>query len=109
MHMLDPNQPLTQAVSESHRNRYGRPALEKSSFSWNAQDEYAELLNFEMEVINILKKAYELTDETDEEKIPVIKNELVRKRGLTIHKDFHKKERNMQECRKTFFYRKSKS
>ena len=58
------------------RQRYDRPTLEKPSFNWNAQDKYIELLNFEMEVMNILEiKAYELTDE---EKVPVIKNWLGR-------------------------------
>ena len=50
----------------------GGLALEKPSFNWSAQDRYVELLNFEMEVTNILKaKAYELTDE---EKVLVMKN-----------------------------------
>ena len=45
-------------------------------FDWKAPDRYVELLNFEMEVANILQpKAYDLNDE---EKVSIIKNWLGR-------------------------------
>ena len=54
------------------QQKHGRPALEKSSFNWNAQDRQLELLNFDIKVVNIMKsEAYELTDEV---KVLVIKN-----------------------------------
>ena len=52
--------------------RQGGPVLENPFFNWNTQDRYVELLNFEMEVANILEpKAHELTDK---EKFQVLKN-----------------------------------
>ena len=56
-------------TEEAHRPRHGRPALRQPTFNWKAPDKYAELLNFEMEVLNILyTRAYELNDE---EKVPI--------------------------------------
>ena len=69
-------------------------ALEKHSFSWNVWDRYVELLNFEMEVMNILeKKAYEITDE---DKVPAIKNFLGQEglQLITISTNKEKKECN---------------
>ena len=43
----------------------------KPVFNWDAQDRYVKLVNFEMEVTNILEsKAYELS----RTKVPLIKN-----------------------------------
>ena len=42
-----------------HKQRHERPALEKPSFNWSVQDRYAQLMNFKIEVTNILEtKAY---------------------------------------------------
>ena len=66
----------TSSSKEAHRQRYDRPDLEQLSFNCNAPDRYAELLNFKMEVTNILQiKTYKVTDE---ENIPIIKNWLGR-------------------------------
>ena len=43
------------SVGETHRHRYGRQALRQPSFDWKAPDKYVELLNFEIEVVNILQ------------------------------------------------------
>ena len=42
------------SLRELLRQRIGRPALEKLSFNWSAQDTYTDLLNFEMEVTKML-------------------------------------------------------
>ena len=42
-------------LREMHRERYGRSALKQPSSNWNVTDKYVELLNFEMEVTNILQ------------------------------------------------------
>ena len=77
-------QPATKASPrepQRERERHGTPALGKSSFNWNAQDWNTELLNFEMEVTNMLEtKTSELIDE---EKALVIKNWLGRE-GLQL-------------------------
>ena len=62
----------------------------KPSFNCSTHDRYTELINFEMEVTNILEmKAYELNDE---EKVTVIKNWLGRK-GLQLIKTFTNKKK----------------
>ena len=40
---------------EPQRQRYSRPIFEKLAFNWSVQDSYVELMNFEMEVTNILE------------------------------------------------------
>ena len=56
---------------EVHRQRHGSPALKQLLLNWNATEKYVELLNFEMEVTNILQmKACELNEEG---KVPIIK------------------------------------
>ena len=59
---------LTTAVNyiESQRQRHSRPVLENMAFNWGTQDMYIELINFEMEVSNILEaKVYELPEEEE--------------------------------------------
>ena len=47
-----------------HRHRHGRPALKQPSFNWNVRGKYVELLNFKMDVTNILQiETYELNEE----------------------------------------------
>ena len=59
-------------MQESQSGRSMAADMRKAFFNWNAQHRYVELLNFKMELINILEtKAYEFTDE---EKVSVIKN-----------------------------------
>ena len=49
---------------EPQKQRYCGPIIVKLVFNWGAQERYAELLNFEMEVINILDtKVYEFSEE----------------------------------------------
>ena len=68
--------PNTDSLREVHRQRHLRSALKQPSFNWNVLVKYVELLNFEMEVTNILEmKMYLLTEE---EKVPIIKNWLDR-------------------------------
>ena len=43
------------SLRQPQRLRHGRLALEKLSFHWNAQYRHTELLNFEIEVTNILE------------------------------------------------------
>ena len=65
--------------------RHGGSALKQQSFKWNASEDGVEVLNFKMEVTNILQmKMYELTEE---EKVPIIKNWLGRE-GLQLIKTF---------------------
>ena len=63
--------PTTAAIhSKPQRQRHSGPVLEKLASNWGTQDRYAELMNFKMEVSNILEtKAYELSEE---EKAPLI-------------------------------------
>ena len=57
---------------ELHRKRHAGPALNQPSFDRKVPDRYVTMLNFEMEVANMLQtKAYYLNDE---EKVPNIKN-----------------------------------
>ena len=61
----------TASLREAHRQRHGRPALKQLPFNWNAPDKYVELLNFKMEVTNILQtKAYKLLEEG---KVPLLR------------------------------------
>ena len=71
--------------NEVCRQRHGRPALKQSSFNWNAPDKYVELLNFEMEIANVLQT--KMCKITEEEKVPVIKNWVVRE-GLQLKQTF---------------------
>ena len=55
---------MTPNHQETHRQRYGGPVLEKPKFNWDVQDRYVKLLNFELEVTNILEtRAYEISGE----------------------------------------------
>ena len=75
---VDAGSILTSAASlrETCRQTHGGPALKLSAFSWTAPDRYVEFLNFEMEVINILKtKMYKVNTE---EKVTIITNWLGR-------------------------------
>ena len=65
-------------VGDMHRPRHGSLALRQPVFDWKAPDRNIELLNFEMEVTNILQtRAYELNDV---ERVPIIKGWLGRER-----------------------------
>ena len=48
----------TARLREMHRERAGGPALKLPLFTWNVKDKYVELLNFEMEVTDILQTEY---------------------------------------------------
>ena len=57
---------------ECHRQRQAGLTLRQPTVDWKAPDKYVELLNFKLEVANILQiKAYDLNDE---EKVAIIKN-----------------------------------
>ena len=61
---------------EPHRPRQAAPLQPKPEFNWKAPDRYVQLLNFKIEVVNILKvKVYDINDE---ETVPIIKNRLGR-------------------------------
>ena len=71
MQLHDPDQPPLQAI-ENHRDRAWQISTGKSLIQLGCSGNYVKLMNFEMEVMNILETSvYELTDE---EKVPVIKN-----------------------------------
>ena len=60
------------SLRKTHPHRHGEAALKQPLLNWNATDKYVELLNFQMEVTNILQtKTYELTEE---ELVPTIQN-----------------------------------
>ena len=66
---------------------------------------YVELLNFEMEVANVLQtKVYDLNDE---EKVPITINSLGRE-GLQFIQILTNAERGMQKCKRTVQYIKRK-
>ena len=94
---VGPNLALTASLREPQRQRHGRLTTEKPSFNWNAQDMYVELLNFEMEVLNILgREAYVLTVD---KKIPV-----ARSQRLAFYKGIHEwRERKVQNSKRTLF------
>ena len=85
MQMWDPEQPPQQA-KESHGDIGTADQCLRSLHSIkSAGDRYVELINFEMEVNNILEtKAYEMTDE---EKVSVIIN-LLGQEGLQLIQTF---------------------
>ena len=65
---------LTSSMSHGkpERQLHTGPILVKPAFNWDTQDMYMKLMNFKMEVLNILEtKACKLYEE---EKVPVIKN-----------------------------------
>ena len=75
---------------ENQRQRNEGLVLEKSRFNRNALDRYVELLNFQLEVMNILEsRVYEINDE---ERRPVIKNWLVWE-GLFLMGPFTQEEK----------------
>ena len=64
---------------ESHRPKEAGPMQSQPAFEWKVPDRYVELLNFKMEVANILQtKGYDLNYK---EKVPIIKK-LDMPRGL---------------------------
>ena len=59
------------------------PILFQPTFNWKVPDRYVELLNFEMDVTNVLQVyAYDLNDE---EKVHIIKNQLGRE-GYNLYR-----------------------
>ena len=49
---------------EPHRHRQSGLTLVKQAFNWDTQDMYFELINFKVEVTNIMEaKAYKLTED----------------------------------------------
>ena len=100
MQMRDPQPASTASPKKLQRQRYGGPALEKTSVNWSAKDRYIELFNFEMEVTNSVEtKVYELTDK---EKVPVIKEWLGRE-GLQLIKTFTNEEKEKCKTPKGLF------
>ena len=84
----------TVSHKELQRQGHGGPVLEKPLFNWDAQDRYNELINFEMEVTDILEmRTYELTGA---EKVPVIKDWLGQE-DLQLIKTFTHDEK--EKCR----------
>ena len=63
-------------LEEHQRPRQVGSVLSQPVFDWKAPDRYVELLNFEMEVSNMLQaKVYDLNDK---ETVPIIKSWLSR-------------------------------
>ena len=88
------------AAGPRELQRHDRPALERPSLNWNAQDMYTELLNSEVEVMNILQtRTYELTGE---ENAPIIKNWLGRE-GLQLIKTLANEEKEKCKTAKRLF------
>ena len=80
----------TQYQWQNQRQRYGGLILEKPRFNCDMPDRYVKLLNFELEVTNILEiRAYRISDE---EKVPVIKNWLGCE-GLVLMETFTQEEK----------------
>ena len=74
-----PTEPHTRRSSpeEPQGPRQAGLMLHQPTFDWKAPDRYVELLNFEMEVANVIQvKLYDLNDKG---KVPIIKNWLGRK------------------------------
>ena len=77
---------------ENQRLRNGGLVLEKPRINWNAPDRYVKLLNFQLQVMNILEIRH--CEINDEERIPVIKNWLGWD-GLLLVKSFTQEENKM--------------
>ena len=61
---------------EHHRPRKARPVMSHPASNWKVPDRYVELLNFEMELVNVLQaEAYELSGEG---KVLIIENWVIR-------------------------------
>ena len=68
----EPQPSIVMSHREPHKQRHTGPILIKLVFTWGTQDRYVKLLNFEMEVMNMLDtKVCKLHEE---EKASVIKN-----------------------------------
>ena len=82
---------LTTTQNQWKNQRWGnrRLVMEKLRFNWDMPDRHVQLLNFQLEVTDILEtKVYEINDD---ERIPVIKNWLGSE-GLLIMKAFMQEE-----------------
>ena len=65
------------SIPEEHcRPGQAGPMMGQLVLNWKAPDRYVELLNFEMEIANVLQA--ELYDLSEEGKVPIIKNWLCR-------------------------------
>ena len=79
---------------ESKKDRHSGPILIKPMFNWEAHDRYVELMNFYIEVLNILEiKVCKLLEE---EKVPVMKDWLGQE-GLQLIQTFTEEEREIQD------------
>ena len=95
-----PQPNTTLSHREPQGQRYSGPILVKLTLNWGAQDRYDELMNFKMEVFNILAtKAYTLSEE---EKAPVIK-QMVGPGGSAANTNLYsRRKRKMQNCKGSF-------
>ena len=87
---------------EGHKDRGTvDPVVVKLAFNWGAQYRYTELMNFKMEVLNILDiKAYKLSKE---EKVQQIKNWLDQK-GLQLTQTLTWEKKNNVELQNVPFH-----
>ena len=85
MQMQDPDQSPQHDIG-SHRDRSMLfPYWKKPSFNCDAQERYVEVMNFEIEIMNILEtRAYELVDE---EKVLELK--MGKSGGSSAYKDLY--------------------
>ena len=82
------------------RLRHGGPIIEKPKFSWDAQDRYVELLNFKLEVTNILETgAYKINDEEKS----LSYSELARSGGPVADKIIHTRRKREMKTMKGLF------
>ena len=80
----------------NQRQRNGGLVLEKLRFNWDMPDRYVELLNFQLEVMNILEtRAYEINNE---ERMPVIRDWLGLK-GMLLTETFTQEKK--EKCKTT--------
>ena len=91
-----PQPSITPNQHENYRQRNGGLVLEELGFNWDAPHGYVELLNFQLDMMNILEtRAYGINEE---ERIPVIKKGIGQE-GLFLMKTFAQKEKG--KCRTT--------
>ena len=85
---------------ENHRQRNEGLELEKLRFNRDEPDRYVELLNFQLEVMNILEtRAHKINDE---ERIPAIKNWLGME-GLMLLETFTQEEKEKCQTARGLF------
>ena len=82
---------------EPQRQRHSQPELVKPAFNLGTQDRYGELMNFEMEVLNIIENPL------SRKKVPVIKKMAGVGRSA-VNTNFHPERKGgMKDCKGPFY------